>query len=233
MLKSILIAAALVVAGAGAQAAVMQAVFSGTINLGVDETGYFGAPNTDLAGTAYSLTYVYDTSIGDRYKSPGSDQLFDNGATPTVSASLTINGKTFSQTTDVVAQYLALDNNYFAAFSQDSFTTVDALGGILTQTTNIFAAGVYDFLSTYANGLETPFSASFPTSTAFDSYFQLFTKDVVADATITRVYGSLNVNNVAVTEVLTSAVPLPASLGLFVMALGGLGALRVRRRRVA
>ena len=45
----------------GADAATMQAVYSGFVVGGYDQTGVFGAPNTDLDNMGFALTMIYNT----------------------------------------------------------------------------------------------------------------------------------------------------------------------------
>jgi hypothetical protein len=83
------------VAAEPAGAAVMRAVYTGTIGgIAVDETGVFGPAGADLAGERFEAAFVYDTAIGRRSRGPTFDSLggvaFLGQDVPVLSVSLRI-----------------------------------------------------------------------------------------------------------------------------------------------
>ncbi len=115
MFKAICVAAAIGLAGIPAQAAVMQAVYTGTVTTAYDETGVFGASDPSaLDGLAYTLTYIYDTALGIRTTNANSDLVEGGSAvatiSPMLSAVLTINGSSVSFSSAYVGQAYIFPN---------------------------------------------------------------------------------------------------------------------------
>jgi hypothetical protein len=63
------------------------------------------------------------------------------------------------------------------------------------------------------------------------SYFQFAEYDYLTSTTIDYAYGALTTNRLTVSRL--SAIPLPASLGMMVIALGGLALFRRRRETMS
>ena len=82
-----------------AQSATVTATITGKITSGVDQTGVFGSPNTDLAGDDYTAVFTFDTTKG---VLDGDQTACDNGRvnsgnnTPVTQVVLTINSHTFT-----------------------------------------------------------------------------------------------------------------------------------------
>ena len=92
----------LLVAGA-ADAATMKATYAGKVFYGYDKSGVFGDAETDLAGEAFTISFIYDTSKGGRTTAAKSDYLYGGNVygtdylnSPVTSASVDINGITYS-----------------------------------------------------------------------------------------------------------------------------------------
>ena len=84
-----------------ASAAIVQVSLTGTVSRGFDQSGMFGAPNTDLTGSVFSLVELFDTTKGELILGPGggssqydivSGGIHHNGLPSPGSATLTING---------------------------------------------------------------------------------------------------------------------------------------------
>jgi len=94
------VALGLCLAGSGADAAIFQTTFTGTIVSGNDDTGVFGTPNADYVGQSFVATYVFDNSLGNHVPNAVGEALFsgDQFGTPTalVSATFELNGHTVS-----------------------------------------------------------------------------------------------------------------------------------------
>ena len=91
--------------GAAPAAAVVKiATFTGTLVSGLDHSGLFGAPDTDMTGAAYILTYRYDRELGQTssniYGDTSSGGLPYPKSGPIISTKLTINGITRSIPSD-------------------------------------------------------------------------------------------------------------------------------------
>jgi hypothetical protein len=62
-----ILGAAIVSAGganSSASASIVEAVYTGTIYYGSDVSGLFGPSGTNLAGDAYAVTFLFDTTRG-------------------------------------------------------------------------------------------------------------------------------------------------------------------------
>ncbi len=95
------VAAAGLLAAMPAAAVVKIAKYTGTVAHGYDQTGVFGAPNTDLTGYSWVATYTYDRALGGYQFTDGVS--YDNSyggagygiaGSPVLSSTITINGVT-------------------------------------------------------------------------------------------------------------------------------------------
>lgn len=227
---------------APASATIMQAVYTGTVNTSNDQTGLFGIVGS-LDGLGYSLTYVYDTSIGTAATAPGYSRVFgaDVGG-PVTSTSLTINGVT--QTVPASSLY----GNYFSDVSASDagypnpvdpalfynsahMIDYDSPGGFISTTIQIYN-GWDDPSLTFPQGVTTPLSLS-SSSQAFAGIFQFYVYDFSTSTYSVNSSGVLLPSTLTVTQLGTppTPAPLPAALPLMAGALAGLAVL-ARRRRV-
>lgn len=231
------LAAAALAAGvvaAPAEAAVMQAVFTGIVSSGSDPSGLFGVGAT-LDGEDFTLTYVYDTSLGGRITLPESDYVFGGDghalATPTISANLRIGSG--SQNVDgtressfFVCQAVACSVPMYDTRAVDYMEQPDG-----SYVFNYVQAAVDDISLSVPDNLDTPFSVSIAALQQFGA-FQFLSVDAVTGNVPIYTVGLLTFDRVAVTEVGATPVPLPAAFPLLAGALGLL-ALLFRRRRAA
>jgi hypothetical protein len=227
-----------------AKAAVMQAVYVGKVVSGTDLTNVFGAPVSQLIGTSFTASFVFDTTIG-QSEPPGTvgQDLIQGGTflgavpSPVLSSSVTINGvtRTSAGTTigyfDVwsafptygsLISHAAIDRYTLADGTQINygirlFTYGPSLGLTPDLTQPLALTGLSALNGTPLSqtlGVITMFTCP-PASVSCTDLSQLF---VVPDTlTVTQVD-------------LLAPVPLPASA---LMLLAGLGGLRAVRRRAA
>lgn len=85
-----------VAAAQPASAAILELSMTGTLRTGFDQSGMFGAANTDLTGARFSLLEYFDTTKGTRTTTATADVLsggpeFDGAPTPGWGV-LTVNG---------------------------------------------------------------------------------------------------------------------------------------------
>ena len=136
---------------AASGAATMQAIYTGTVSGSYDMTGLFGrAPGASLDGLAFSLTYTYDTSLGLRYTSATSDEIYGGAGygapSPIFSAVLNIGGVAkviFGTTYSFARQFDGFGYDYLDHYQQED-TYDPVLGGPST----------YAFGSLYADTLD-------------------------------------------------------------------------------
>ncbi len=236
-MASLALAAAVLAAPAGA--ATMQAVYTGTVNNGYDETGLFGTPQTFLDGLAYSVTYTYDTGLGNLSSGLGTDTLTGGSAygtqSPLLSAVVSIGGiaqsllgsyQTYIAVTDLAAAGIGSVGINTVHLADDS--TTDPLSG--NSTTR------YVGLSAQDTTLAGPFTITSPfTAPSLGGNFLHSVIDA-ATGTGTQTYVVFNPGLLTVTTVGggggggPAPVPLPASALALLAGLGGIGAMRLRRR---
>ena len=229
----------LAVTAAPAGAATMQAVFTGTVYSGYDQTGVFGAPGGSLANLGYTLRYVYDTSLGTRLSAGAGtvDDLYGGSvygtATPTVSATLTIGSVTQSVGGSYESRYQLCNIGYCAIdqyYTSAADYTSQPDGG---YTYNGFNAIVSDYTDFLPDNLDTPFSVMISALAQQYGYFQFATVDGTTGLRTTFANGYLSLDRLSVSQVDIAPIPLPAS-GLLLLGAGaGLAAIRRRRRQAA
>lgn len=221
--------AAPLLAAAPAQAALMQAVYTGVITTGSDTADYFGLGGA-LAGQAYVQTFVFDTEAGTLNVFPEGNTRVGGSALSTspvlTQALLTINNRVLAfdtSATGVVARGkvgsafqavigVDIEENTATAYS---YSYMNAVIG----TTSLPLALDASFTAVNDAGLASRFAQE-----AFDSGFNLV-ESISGSMVASRVVYSAYVASEPVTP---APVPVPAA-GLLL--LGGMGALALMRRR--
>ncbi len=134
---------------APAPAAIIQATYSGTITSGLDVTGVFGSPNTDLAGAHYTSTFLFDTSLGELISLSGLSYLedlrggssFGPIATPLISSTFQIGAiSVFVRSNEIGELFASLagDVDAFGNIASDSFANT----GYFFNDVNSFASEI-------------------------------------------------------------------------------------------
>lgn len=245
MLDKILTAAAIVAWGSVAQAAVLQAVYTGKVENSFDQFLSFGTTETNgLDGLDFSLTYVYDPSVGTPFSTSAVLAVFGGTAppnlvpSPIISASLKINGVTRS-----------VNGSYFGSVvvqqTDSGFNSIDGVqhyaqdfGSTPDRTFDfIISTNVYDFDLPVPLSLTTPFGFNVPDGAPLNSGSFLF-QDVVAGVAIENSSGILRFRSLTVSEVTDlpptpAPIPLPASFPLLLAGMAGLVGWKARARRRA
>lgn len=242
MMRSTILALALAVAAVPAQAAVMQAVYTGTVTNSFNYTNNFGLTGvSSLDGQAYVLTFVYNTALGITDNAGESIYLYGGTNTapapvpsPVTSATLLINGQTVQ----------APPSNGIVAVKKsppcaicENFVQHTASNSQGANTPNSSAQTLFgQFKSTTAAvplSLTQAFSLTAPSGTSYDGGEFGFT-DIQNNVTGTQVSGQFLVQSVTVTvvtpDVVVAPVPLPASAALLLVGLGAIGAMAGRLR---
>lgn len=223
MFKTLLAIVALGVAALPAEASVMQAVYTGTA-YGTYNDGVFGSP-TNLDGLGVTATFTYNTNGGARYTTGYLDEAYGGigyGPPDMMDAKLAINGHTAYSN----ANYYGLAYNYNDGSTaltehyayQSGYTGTDYFY-------NYIYAYAYDLLFGLPVSLDTPYSAFVVPGNTY-GYFQFY--HVRNGVQTSSASGYFDVDHVSISQV--SAVPLPASGGLVLAALLGLGMMRRRRQ---
>lgn len=221
----------------GAGAATMQATLTGTVYSSYDLTGLFGAAGGTLDGLGFSLTYVYDTALGGRYTSPGSqDQVYGgtsyNVANPTISARLSIAGNSQSVGGSYSSVYSLCNIGTCGADQYDASVSDFLVQPDGSFSYNTLSAYLFDYRDFLPDSLDTAFRvANLANSLQQGGYFQFLTYDAATQSYPVYTTGYLMLNSLSVSQVGVAPVPLPASALMLLAGTGGLGALKLRRRR--
>ena len=221
----------------------IQAVFTGTVYGSFDKTGLFGGAGGSLDGQAFTMTFKYDTALGQR--SNAGPSTYDNviGSTrfglsnPTISATLQIGSQSRSILGDYFSQYQMCDDGYplYCGVDQYYANAEDYLtqpGG--SYTLNRFVINFWDYLEFLPDNLDTPFSMLVSGSVGQDSRFIFASYDAALGTYPVYTYGGLTVSSLTVGPVVppVAPVPLPAAGGALLAALAAIGVLRGRRPRL-
>ncbi len=204
-----------------AAAATVVTTFTGTVSVGLDRTGLFGAPGASLAGDAFKAVYTTDDTAPGAVSS--STTRFDSqitggpGVSP-VKASLEINGVTF--------------------FVSGGAGGETRRGGDTNPTSSVtlFAAG--DDANTGLSNFVSSFTDHFSLSSDYHAALNHVVRSddgtgdyfFTGDGTNTFAWAKFDVATVTVQSV-GGAVPEPGPWALMVLGIGGLGAVLRRRSR--
>jgi hypothetical protein len=216
-IKSIALACAALGAlySTSASADIVTLTFTGTVT-GIDYAGYFGY-NTN--GSTFTATYVFDSNLSGSNRITTSVYSDTNGGsafsipTPAISATLEINGLTFSTgglySSEFYSQNTAT-SGYFESYGSVSPTAGSRLSNY------IFTA---DPNAPVLTSLTTPFSYTLNTG-YYNQIYSLFQ------------YGADNLNlySYHVTNEV-SAVPEPSTWAMLLLGFAGIGAMTYRRRK--
>lgn len=232
--QKILLAGAIALGAAGANAATVTAIYTGTVGQGYDVLNVFGfGEGSSLDGKAFSMTFVYDTEIGRQPTTLTSEEVFGGyqytevagyEISPITYAEFRING--FSVSVDIAAYgrittfndgTQSLIHHFAGSVGQEEgyvYLTESSATGAINPDLN--AAQDID-----GSGILSPITHVDANPSASNLNFdQGSFRHNGGDA-----YGSLKVDHLSIT---VSAVPLPSALPMFMVALLGLGMLRRR-----
>ena len=236
----IILATSVAIAATPALAIIKIATTTGVITSGSDNIGLFGAANANLAGKAYTMSFVYDTSAGTRDFQPDYYDLIEgnmpsnSSANIFLRASATINGISYKISTNYYENvFYCACGNYAAdiTYVENSF---DAQGRDSTPLTTI---GQY-------NSFESMRSYSYSPSRIVNSEFNTqgiatFSTDVAREFSVSRTT-KISANGLSTkltiftgtadSFAITDAVPEPANWAMMIAGFGLVGATQRRRR---
>ncbi len=201
-----------------AQAATWVATYTGTVYWGIDETGVFTFVPSDLTGQAFTARFVYDPASGTRASASSFDYAYGGTtygvASPILSASLTIAGKT-------VAFPLGGSEEVYVATNLVEVVSIGESSG---------PGGLGGLLQLFVHHDGTP--PSIETALSEDSQdpqsLSLGNMSIgnPSGAGTVVAYGNLASTHVTIAP----GVPEPAAWTMMLVGVGGLGAMLRRRR---
>jgi hypothetical protein len=194
---------------------VVTETYTGTVT-GYDVGGYFGPRGSDLSNAEFTATYVFDTNHSGSAQSSNSAIASTAGfnlSSPAISASLVINGQTFSfpsngmYYSELLVQNLA--SGHFQSFAQvHSISGADLTNYIYTNDPN--APGNLSLLT-------MPFSYKLNNQFDYDNS-NLFQ------------YGPDSLTLLSTTVTLTDGVPEPSTWAMMILGFFGVGFVAYRRK---
>jgi hypothetical protein len=232
-------------------ATIVTYTYTGTVSSGYDQTGDFGAPNTNLAGDSFTAVFTYDTTKGNPFNSVTFDTsyLYRSGGTGfwshlgsnPLTAVLSINGSPFSNFiglgNDLGQNYLMQQTAPLTPyiFTQQFVQTYDGTAAKYAENdvSNTASRYVYMNLSSAGTGispvLDTPNSLVINggSPVSGDGYFADYNYECV---------GGCNNNydnyaNLDPTSLTISGVPEPSAWAMMILGFLGLGFLAYRKKR--
>jgi hypothetical protein len=219
ILSAVPLAAAVLLSALPAAADVVTETFVGTVRDAISNGSVFGSVD---ANTSYTATYTFDISIG----LLGSPQLGGTGGftvsggsnlsapTPSLSATMTINGVTVSFIGDAYAGLL-VDNSSNNGYPFGAGSHVEASNGNFSENIIQTASGIG---LPNPTSLATPFSYTAQNGDNASGGFLGYGYDL-----------SLTPTNVT----LTDAVPEPSTWAMMILGFLGLGFMACRRKSSA
>lgn len=198
-----------------ASADIVTLKYMGTVESGADTSGYFGTAGANLTNDAFTATFVFDTSRGSEYQFAAHGGSVYPSPSPALSASLTINGKTFNEDPTIYADFQEspISKGLFQAYAGVGEFDNDSVSLALNVVTS-------DPNAPQFSSLAAPFSY---TSVAGDDNLGRFT------------FGADNLfllsNTVTQTNpTFTAAVPEPSTWAMMILGFFGIGFLTYRRK---
>jgi hypothetical protein len=192
--------------------------YTGTVT-GYDVGGYFGPRGSDLSNADFTATYVFDTNHSGSTQSSSSAITSTTGFnlnSPAISASLVINGQTFSFASNGIYYSELLVQNLASGHFQ-SFAQVHSISG--ADLTNYI----------YTNDPNAPANLSLltmPFSYNLNSQFDYDNSNLFQ-------YGSDSLTLLSTTVTLTDGVPEASTWAMMILGFAGIGAMTYRRGKSA
>ena len=205
----------------------MEAVYTGTITSGYDQTGVFGTAGVDLAGLSYTTTYVFETTGNVHTTDANQDYIVsgDYNATSSTmtSATMTVGGQSYTIAPNFLGvSYVGSDLVGYTLYEEhgeqyftDGVVSQDAYLDDSLYTADLNPVDLGASVDSLKNNLGS--------SGLFSIYFY---NSVTGE--YVYAYGAMAADSVHISEV--APVPLPAAGGLMLAGLGALAAVKRRRK---
>jgi hypothetical protein len=221
--------AILLTAISSSSAALIEAIYTGTIYYGTDLSGVFGVPGRSLAGDTYVATFLFDTTRGNSQSSPTSNEVSGGSAFGTLSPVLEVVVEVNGYRASFPAPYLGLigGSNDGVSSSQNAEAYRNETDGSIGYSDGANFQIKIDG-SSIPSSIIGPFTYNVSNNDSDLGSFNFDTYDYILGYPTYYAYADVHISTLTV-----SGVPELSTWVMMLLGFSGLGLAGVSARRLA